>query len=447
MCLAAARIRLRLILLLFLVVVLRSAAAERPENLALTPRSLSLAEAKRIAFERNWDLLAAKSNVDLAVAQRIVSHEFPNPVFSFSPMKINPSGAATPLGNSIFDRNYDTIIAITQLVEIGKRSVRQASAEAGVQAAEAAFKDARRTLDLGVSKAYIAALLAQANVRIIHQTMESLLHESKIAETRLNAGDISKSDRAQIDIAAARSELDAEAALSTAKTARISVEILLGSSEPKGDWLPSQGIEQLASEDVLRGTPEPRPDIVAAEATLRKTIQDRRLQEAMRIPDPTFQAQYERNPPDLTNSVGFGISLPLPIWNQNGGNIRAALAAETQAESQLGKVGTQVASDISIAEAAYHEAMIRWRRYESDIKPRSAEVLKTISYAYQKGGASLLDLLVAERNDNDIRLATAQSMADSATAAATLANVKYLIAPPARSESQFNKKLHGTYKK
>lgn len=187
--------------------------------------------------------------------------------------------------------------------------------------------------------------------------------------------------------------------------------------------------------------------MIAAEATLRKAIQDRRLQEAMRIPDPTLQAQYERNPPDLTNSVGFGISLPLPIWNQNGGNIRAALAAEAQAESQLGKVSTQVASDISIAEAAYHEAMIRWRRYESEIKPRSAEVLKTISYAYQKGGASLLDLLSAERNDNDIRLATAQSMADSATAAATLASAKYLTAPPARSEIPLHTKLHGTYKK
>lgn len=255
----AAVSRARLGSVVLLALVLQSAAVESPKVVAVTPNSLSLAQAKRIAFERNWDLLAAKSNVDLAVAQRIVSREFPNPVFSFNPMKIHPSGAATSLGNSIFDRNYDTIVAITQLVEIGKRSVRQASAAAGLQAAEATFKDARRTLDLGVSKAYIAALLAQANVRIIHQTMESLLHESKIAETRLNAGDISKADKAQIDIAALRSELDAEAALSTARTARISVEILLGSSDARGNWMPSEGIEQLASADVLREHPQRGP--------------------------------------------------------------------------------------------------------------------------------------------------------------------------------------------
>src|SRR5947209_556804 len=48
----------------------------------------SLAEAQRIAFERNWDLLAAQSDVDLAVAQKIVAKEFPNPTLAISSLKI-----------------------------------------------------------------------------------------------------------------------------------------------------------------------------------------------------------------------------------------------------------------------------------------------------------------------------------------------------------------------
>jgi cobalt-zinc-cadmium efflux system outer membrane protein len=421
-----------------------ASGAERVKLAATTPRALSLAEAKRIAFQRNWDLLASKSNVDLAVAQKIVSHEFPNPTFSFAPTQINTdvNPSSTAAGNSILDRDYNTTIAVSQLFEIGKRSVRQASAAAGLQAAEASFMDARRTLDLAVSKAYIAALLAQANVRIIHQTMESLLHEAKIAETRLNAGDISRSDKAQIEIAAARSELDAEAALSTAKTARIALEVLLGSKEARGDWAPTDSIEKLVSENMATGPAETRPDLLAARASLRKAVQDRKLQEAMRIPDPTLQVEYERQPPSQPNTVGFGISLPLPIWNQHGGNIRAALAAQNAAESQVGKVETQIASDISVAETAYQEAVTRWRRYENNIQPRSAEVLKTISYAYKKGGASLLDLLSAERDDNAIRLVTAQSMADSATAAATLLNVKNISTSPAPAKDQTAKRIH-----
>jgi cobalt-zinc-cadmium efflux system outer membrane protein len=405
--------------------------------LETTPRTLTLVQAKRIAFLRNWDLLAAKANVDQAVAQAIVSKEFPNPTLFLSPTKINtdnhPSGQ--PGANSIWDRNYDTFFAINQLFEIGKRSVRQASAAAGQQAAEASFKDARRTLDLAVAKAYIAALLAQADVRILHQTAESLQHEAKIAETRLNAGDLSKSDKAQIEIAASRSELDAESAQSTAITARIAVEVLLGEKTPKGDWMVGDTLDELAESETTEGPSEPRPDLVAAEASLRKAEQDWRLQKAMRIPDPTITVQYEHNPPDQPNTLGFAVSLPLPIWNQNGGNIRNAEALRDQAATQVGKVQTQVASDIFTAEVAYHEASVRWHKYETDIKPRSAEVLKTVSYAYQKGGAALLDLLLAERNDNDIRMATAQAMADSATAAATLANVRNITpnATPAPS--------------
>jgi cobalt-zinc-cadmium efflux system outer membrane protein len=431
-------------LLLGSLLPVASPGADRVKLTATTPRMLSLEDAKRIAFQRNWDLLASKSNVDLAVAQKIVSHEFPNPTFSFNPTQINTDSnpAGTAGGNSILDRNYNTTVAVSQLFEIGKRSVRQASAAAGLQAAEASFMDARRTLDLAVSKAYIAALLAQANVGIIHQTMESLMHEAKIAETRLNAGDISKSDKAQIEIAAARAELDAEAAVNTAKAARIAVEVLLGSKEARGEWAPTDGIEKLVSENLKTGPAETRPDLLAAQASLRKAIQDRKLQEAMRIPDPTLQVEYERQPPDQPNTIGFGISLPLPIWNQNGGNIRAALAAQSAAEWQVGKVETQIASDISVAEAAYQEAVTRWRRYEDSIEPRSAEVLKSISYAYQKGGASLLDLLSAERDDNAIRLATAQSMADSATAAATLVNVKNISTSAAPSKAQPAKKIH-----
>src|SRR5512141_3131041 len=50
---------------------------------------LTLLEAQRLAFERNWDLLAAKSDVDIATAQRIVAREAPNPTVSFSVLKVS----------------------------------------------------------------------------------------------------------------------------------------------------------------------------------------------------------------------------------------------------------------------------------------------------------------------------------------------------------------------
>src|SRR5262249_9025266 len=119
--------------------------------------TVTLPQAQQTAFERNWDLLAAAAGIGTATAQKVVAREFPNPTFSFSSSKINVDNhpSSTPEGNSLWDRSYDTIFAINQLFEIGgKRGSRKASAQAGYDAARAQFLNAKRTLDLGVTRAY-----------------------------------------------------------------------------------------------------------------------------------------------------------------------------------------------------------------------------------------------------------------------------------------------------
>src|ERR1700733_446325 len=125
---------------------------------------LSLKDAQQFAFERNWDLLAAKSGVDAATAQLIVAREFPNPSLSWSTARIGSHDSGTATGNDLWNRNYDTIAQVNQLIEIaGKRRDRRTAMLAGVAGAKARFFDARRTLDQGVSKAYLATLLAEEN--------------------------------------------------------------------------------------------------------------------------------------------------------------------------------------------------------------------------------------------------------------------------------------------
>ena len=389
-------------------------------------RRLSVHEAQQIAYERNWDLLAAKSDVDLATAQKIVSHEFPNPTFSMTTSKISTdrSPNSTSLGNGVWDRSYDTVVAINQLFEIGgKRASRQASAAAGLNAAEARLQDARRTLSLGVIQAYVAALLAETNVSILRHSAATLRQEAKIAETRLQAGDISVAERSQIEISADRLELEATAAEASAASARIALEILLGEKNPSGHWRPSDSIESLTrweTPPAIGAAALGRPDLRAAESLQKKTEMDLRLQQAMRVPDPTLFVQYEHEPPDLPNTVGIGVSFPVPLWHRNRGNIQAATAAREQAKTQVEKLRAQIAAEIATARVIYSNALERWRRHRDEVQPKSAGVRETVSFAYEKGGASLLDLLTAQRSDNEVRLATAQATADTANAAASL---------------------------
>jgi cobalt-zinc-cadmium efflux system outer membrane protein len=403
------------------------------------PQRLTLAQAQGIAFQRNWDLLAAKSGIDSATAQLIVAKEFPNPNLSWSTLKIDPRGSGTPLGNSVWDRSYDTIVSVSQLIEIGgKRHARQASARAGILGARARFFDARRSLDQGVTKSYVAALLADENARVLNESAHSLRREADIAETRFKAGDISDSDRKQIENSADVFDLQARSAESAAVQARISVEILMGVREPRGKWVAEDSLEHLGVNmpDHGRHTgPGERPDVLAAEADLRRAGSELDLQKAMRIPDPTFSLFYERNPPGPAgpDTLGLGMSFPLPLWNHNRGNIKGAEAARRQSELALGKVSAQAQADVATAEVAFREARERLQRYQQQILPRSAQVRESIAFAYSRGGASLVDLLTAERDDNNVRLSTAQARADAASTASDLKAAQNIV-----SEEELN---------
>ena len=404
-------------------------------------RALSLTEAKQIAFQRNWDLLAAKSGMDLAAAQLILAREYPNPTVSLSTVKIDAHGEgnSTPSGNGIWNRSYDTIAAVSQLVEIGgKRANRRASARAGIAGARARFFEARRSLNQGMTKAYVAALLAENNVQILNDSARSLRHEAEIAASRFKAGDISDADKKQIENNADVFELQAKSAKATAFQARMAVEILMGVAQPKGKWKPADSLEQLAGaapQQNKLASGGARPDVLAAEADLKKSKADVKLQKAIRIPDPIFSVQVEHNPPGPPgpDTVGLGVSFPLPIWNRNGGAIKAAEAAASQSALALAKVKAQVLSDIANAEVAYREASERLQRYQSQIRPKSGKVRESVAFAFEKGGASLVDLLTAERDDNGIRLATAQAMSDSASAAADLEAAQNIL-----SETELN---------
>ena len=99
---------------------------------------------------------------------------------------------------------------------------------------------------------------------------------------------------------------------------------------------------------------------------------------------------------------------------------RAARAVRDQAEAQLDKVRIQAAASVTAGRLNYREATERERRYETSLVPRSAEVNTAAAYAFEKGSGTLLLLLEAERNDNAIRVAAVQALADKVSAAIAL---------------------------
>ena len=197
-------------------------------------------------------------------------------------------------------------------------------------------------------------------------------------------------------------------------------------AQPNGNWTPTDSLARMAVTAPPfneSGTNAARPDVLAAEADLSQSQFELKLQRARRIPDPTFSLLAEHNPPGggpPVDTVGLGVSLPLPLWNFNRGEIGTAQATVDRSALALAKARAQAAADVANAQNAYHEASERLQRYQNHILPKSEKVRASVAFAYEKGGATLLDLLEAERTDNDARLAMAQAMSDAANAVTDL---------------------------
>jgi cobalt-zinc-cadmium efflux system outer membrane protein len=386
--------------------------------------TLSLNQARQLALERNDDFRVAQFQVTAAVALLRAAREYPNPTLSLSTAQVPTDGskAATTLGNGLLDRSYDSIVALSQLLPIAKRGVQQDAAGAAVRVAQSQREDAQRLLLQSVTQAYIGAVSAREQAEVLERSAAALRREATIAQHRLEAGDLSESDEAQIEIAADQDELAAETQRTVARTAVIALETLLGEPSPDGSTALSDRLSALVPTDPAFADLPPghRPDVAAAEAAVAQAEAAATLQRRQRIPDVTVTVQYEREPPDQTNTGGIGLSLPLPVWNRNTGNWEAAKAARSQAEAQLDKVRIQAAADAAQARFAYREAAQRMQRYLAAVVPKSARATRSVAYAYEKGGTSLVNLLEAERNDNSVGLAAVQAQADTAVAASGL---------------------------
>jgi cobalt-zinc-cadmium efflux system outer membrane protein len=398
-----------------------AAASGRAEDV---PR-LTLAEALRLASARNSDLLAARADLESARASRVTVLALPNPVLGYSTSKISTDGmpAGTISGNGFYSRSYDTVVSATQLVEIGgKRKDRRLSADEGILGATARVADAERLLDAAVVKAYSAAGVARASATIARETAASFEKTAGLAKERETAGEISVSERMQIEIAAGRFLADAaQADLAYGNAARTLAALLSMPAVAPSEDLDAPGV---VVPPASPATPDDetflarRPDLAALDAAVRKSEAELALQKAFRTPDPTLLAQYERQPPDLRNSVGFGVSFPLPVFNFNGGAIHAAQVAVESARRDLDRGALRVRQDLAATRHALETAQARALRLVNDLLPKARTVRDTVRFAYEQGAASLLELLEAERNANDIRLAAISARGDLASARA-----------------------------
>jgi outer membrane protein, heavy metal efflux system len=356
---------------------------------------------------QNPNLAASRVAVDESKAQEITAYLRPNPDLTVSTdgTQLTPyQGVWRPFAGTQFSSGVSYLHEREHKRELRRDSVRGATA-----IASSTLEDQDRTLLFNLRSAFVNILHAKEVLRVARDNLTYYDRVLEVNRTRQQAGDISEVDLGRLELQRVQYESDLQNADVSLRTAKIQLLSLLNDRTPieqfdvNGSFEFSEQITPL--EEFRTMAQDARPDLRASLQAIDKAKTDHQLAMANGSADPTFSGWLTHNPsfnnPFDDNTIGASVSIPLRVHDKNQGEKLRTELDITRNESLANANRAQVFSDVDSAYATIASNIALLRPYKDKYLPQAAKVRDTISFAYQNGGASLLDFLSAQ---NDYRI-------------------------------------------
>lgn len=378
-----------------LAVALSAAAADSP------PETVTLAQALELLESQNPDSRAAALDVADAEAERIAARLYANPTLAVDAFNL-PVGRTNPPGLSASQAIGATARLDQPLSLWGKRRLRMESADAGVSAARQRQRDAMRELRAALKQAFAEALYDRRLLDFAAENQKRYQTVVDLNERRFRSGDLSEAELRKIELESLKylSETEGARRSLAESTARLGRLVGAGRAVTAAGELAAAEVP-LDRAEIRQTAMRRRPDLAALERERDRAELELRLARRERLPDVTVGADYTSSQfqigGNLRNSVGFGFSVPLPIFNRNQAEVAKAEVALRRAENELARLRLDVEEEVSDAVTAYETAQRLRRTFESGYLERAELARHAAEASYRSGGASLIELLEAER--------------------------------------------------
>ncbi|MEQ1792052.1 MAG: TolC family protein, partial [Nitrospiraceae bacterium] len=364
---------------------------------------LSVNDALALFINQNLDVLIAKYGIEYSKGQQITAGLFPNPVATIGTLSSFTQGRTSSSSGALSGQ-------IQQLFELaGKRGYRIESAGYGIQSAEASFGDAVRQLGFTVKDTYYRIQLAQRRLILAEENRDRFARILDINTIRFKKGYIAEVDLIRIRLQMVDFQSQVIQSLQEGESARGDLRLLLRLS-------PITLLELTTELDFRRIDPDIgklrmvaldlRPDIKARRFAYSQRESDLKLAKAYRIPDVTIGAGYAvQGPqgPDNPQQWSLNLGLPLPIFNRNQGGIVQAEVAVQTAEADLNKTVNLVENEVEVAYRNLLQSRRLVEAYVGGVLEDARSTFTIVERAYERGGATILDLLDAARTSRMIQ--------------------------------------------
>jgi cobalt-zinc-cadmium efflux system outer membrane protein len=361
---------------------------------------LTLGEAVSLALRENPSVRAKEFERQSVSANEITAGLRPNPTATFSGEQFTPGGSS---GAAITQYT----LSIGQPIELGgKRQRRVDSARAATRVTGYELADLQRQTVFQVKKSFTDILIARDTLALAEENLKTLDELERVQRFREEKGDISQLDLLRIQVQRFAFERDALDARQALKAAKIALRAVTSPDRVGEDF---EVVGSLTYRDVsysqaelYRLVMQNRPDIRAAEAAREKARADVNLARANAWWDITPQIEYQRIGPD--NTIGFGISLPIRIFDRNQGEIARTRADVLRANATRQAVAIQALADVDAALSTLRSEAEKVKALTDSYLPKARQTRDTVEYAYRRGGISLLDFLDAQRTYRETAL-------------------------------------------
>lgn len=384
-------------------------------------------EQVKILFEANNPALGAdQASVDEMRANEITAGLRPNPQFTLS-----QDGTQLAPNNGVWQPLTGTFVvpSVSYLHERDhKRELRVQSAKEGTQIAQSQHHDLERTMLFTLRAAFVQVLQAKAVVSLAKQELDYYDRIIALSDERFKKGDLAEMDFERIELQRVQYESDLQTAEVNLRTAKIQMLQLLNEQTPI-DRFDVQGpfefADQLPPLDAIRQTAlDNRPDLRAALEAIEQAETNHKLAIANGSTDPTFGGWYtynaSTNNPFANQTLGLSVSVPLRIFDRNQGE-KQRTQIDIARNRQLAEAArAQVFSDVDSAYTQVNSNLILLRPYRGKYLAEALKVRETVTYAWQHGGASLMDFLNAQSDYRNVHLAYLQLVGAYLTAAGQL---------------------------
>ncbi|HEX4384661.1 MAG TPA: TolC family protein [Myxococcales bacterium] len=373
------------------------------------PSVLTMDDALKLFRERGFDLLLSDAQVAAARGDERAAHAVANPQLGVSAGKsfdYDP-GACPGCSATAFSVGLTDPSALSDLFT-GKRGLRIDTARAALAAARKSRDDALRTLSLQVRQAMLDAALQTAQRDFALELADSSGKTLALVQKRFDAGAISEAELSRVEVAALEALQAGDLAEQQARAARLQIAYLLGVRE----ILPDFAVDPMVltkplpqAQDTLDSSSQQaiaaRPDLLAAQQQVERAQAALTLARRQRIPDVAVSAQYNQEgsgnsalqPPTLT----IGLQLGVPVFYQQQGEIAHAEADVRTQQLTFEKARAQALLDVQSAHAAAAANRKLVERMQARLLDRAKRARDLVQVQYEKGAASLLDLLDAQR--------------------------------------------------